>query len=144
MVRQAGIVIDYEKRSWQEAIRICGDLMYSAGSVQHKYIEAMIDVVLNFGPYIVVAPHIAFAHADAKYALKDDLVLAVFKEPVIFGSHNDPVHLLFGLSAVESERHLEHLQMLSKILEDKKICEKLLNCTATEEVYKIINRKVQT
>lgn len=140
-LRKSGILIDCEKRSWQEAVHICGELMHTVGSAEPEYIDAMVDAIINFGPYIVVAPYIALAHADSKHALKDDLVLAIFREPVIFGSHNDPVHLMFGLCATESDRHLERLQALAEILEDEDLCKKLLQCSTENEVYELIKSK---
>jgi len=141
LIRKDALLVDCEKRSWQEAVRICGGLMHSEGSISAEYTEAMVEAVATLGPYMVIAPHIALAHAAAvTYVAKDDLVLVVFKEPVIFGSHNDPVHLVFGLCATGADKHLSQLQALTEILGDKEICTKLLNCDDVDGVYRIINR----
>jgi len=140
IIRKQGLLIDKEKRGWEEAVRICGDLMVDLGSCEPGYTDAMVEAIHKFGPYIVIAPHIAFAHAAAEaHVLKDDLVLAVFKEPVIFNSDNDPVHLIFGICALEPGSHLELLQKLVSAIDSKDSCKKLLNCSTTEELYKILH-----
>ncbi|MCL2400408.1 MAG: PTS sugar transporter subunit IIA [Defluviitaleaceae bacterium] len=140
IIREQALLIDDQKRTWEEAIRICGKLMVSLGSVEEGYIDAMVDVVNDMGPYIVIAPHIAFAHAAAGlHVIKNDLVLTVFKEPVIFNSNNDPVHLLFGICALAPESHLELLKKLAKVIEPEKVYQELINCNSTAEIYRIIN-----
>ena len=140
LIRKQGLLIDEEKRSWEDAVRICGGLMLSLGSVTKEYIDAMVAAVHDLGPFIVIAPHIAFAHAAAgAHVLKNDLVLVVFREPIIFGSDNDPVHLMFGLSALEPGSHLELLQRLAVVLEGGKISEKLMNAATVEALYGLIN-----
>ena len=140
IIREEGLLIDSRKRNWEEAIRVCGELMLSLGSIEEGYIDSMVEVVRKLGPYIVIAPHIAFAHAAAgPYVLKNDLVLTVFKEPVIFNSNNDPVHLLFGICAIEPNSHLELLKQLVKVIEGEKIYQELIDCNSVGEIYKIIN-----
>ncbi|MCL2565150.1 MAG: PTS sugar transporter subunit IIA [Defluviitaleaceae bacterium] len=141
IIRKQGLLIDNEKRNWEEAIRICGDLMVSLGSVTGEYTDAMVDAINKLGPYIVIAPHIAFAHAQAgTHVLKNDLVLVVFKEPVVFNCGNDPVHLMFGICAVAPDSHLEILQKLVEIIDGDKAYEEIRSCNTTEELYKLINK----
>jgi len=140
IIRKQGLLIDHQKRTWEEAIQVCGELMLSLGSVEEAYINAMIEAIHKLGPYIVIAPHIAFAHAAAgAHVLKNDLVLTVFKEPVIFNSNNDPVHLMFGICALEPDNHLELLQQLAEVIEDENIYQKLVDCNSTDALYKVIN-----
>lgn len=140
IIRKEALQIDTQKRSWEEAVRICGELMLSLGSVEEGYISAMTDAIRELGPYIVIAPHIAFAHAaSGKYVIKNDMVLVVFKEPVIFGSGNDPVHLMFGLCATEPESHVELLQQLAEAIEDDERYDELVNSDSVDELYRNIN-----
>jgi len=142
LFRKEALAIEDGAHSWEEAIRITGKLMLDVGSIEAGYIDAMIDVVNKVGPYIVLAPHIALAHAAAgTYVMKNDMVLVVFKEPVIFGCENDPVHLLFGLCALEQGSHLDLLTNLALILEDEDAWENLLACENPEELYALVNKE---
>ncbi len=58
-------------RTWDEAVRRAGELLEVTGNVEPSYTEEMVDSVRQNGPYIVVAPGFAFAHArpsDAVHA----------------------------------------------------------------------------
>ena len=48
---------------WQEAIRAAGRLLIQDRAAEPRFVEAMIQVAKDLGPYIVVAPGIALPHA---------------------------------------------------------------------------------
>lgn len=45
--------------AWEKAGRIVGKMLVDAGKVEERYVQAMLDYVHKFGPYIVIAPGIA-------------------------------------------------------------------------------------
>lgn len=144
LFRKEALAIERGTHTWQEAIEITGKHMLDVGAIEEGYIQAMIDVVNKVGPYIVLAPHIALAHAAAgTHVLKNDMVLVIFKKPVIFNCENDPVHLMFGLCALEQGSHLDLLTNLSLILDDEDVWEKLLACENLEELYALVNKENQ-
>ena len=51
-------------------IRHGGQLMVDAGFTEPTYTEAMIDVVRDMGPYIVLAPGLAMPHARPEMGAK--------------------------------------------------------------------------
>ena len=139
--RKESLAIDYDKHDWQGAIKVVGDLLVKMGSIEVEYIQAMIEAVEQYGPYMVIAPHLAIAHgAPGKHVIKDDLVVVVFKEPVYFGSPNDPVYLMLGISALSPHRHLEQLQVISDLFEDENAWERLYHCDDVEELYGLLNQ----
>jgi len=142
LFRKEALHIETGQHDWQEAIRITGDLMLKAGSIEEGYIQAMIDSVLELGPYIVIAPQIAIAHAAARTCvLKNDMVMTIFKEPVTFGSENDPVHVMLGLCALEPGSHLEQMTVLAEILDIPDVVDKFLACETLCELYDFANQK---
>lgn len=142
LFRKEVLHIDTGQHSWQEAIRITGNLMLKAGAIEEDYIQAMINSVLDLGPYIVIAPQIAIAHAAARTGvIKNDMVLSIFKEPVIFNSENDPVHIMLGLCALEPGSHLEQMTVLAEILDIPDVVEKFLACETVCELYDFVNQK---
>lgn len=141
LFRREALLIDDEPRSWQEAIRVSGGLLLEAGSIEEPYIQGMIDAVEELGPYMVIAPHIAIAHAAAgTNVLKNDMVLVVFREPVNFGCENDPVHLMIGMCALEPGSHLEQFRALANILVDDTVWEKLRDCRDLDALYELVNQ----
>jgi PTS system ascorbate-specific IIA component len=123
------------KLSWQDAIKEVGTLLVANAYTNNQYTNRMLDTVIKFGPYFVIAPGIAIAHAapgpDVK---KDGLVLMVSKQPIIFNSHNDPVHLVFGLAAKDSNNHIDALSNIANMLGDEKIVSKVVNAKSVEEI----------
>ena len=140
LFRKEVLHIEHGNHSWQNAIRVVGKIMLDVGSVEDGYINAMIDAVKELGPYIVIAPHIAIPHAAAREnVLKNDMVIAVFKQPVLFGTENDPVHLMIGLCALEAHSHLEQLTALAQLLDDKDVWKKFLACETVEQLHAFVN-----
>ena len=138
--RLQALLIDSDPHSWQEAVEIIGKLMLELGSIEEGYIQAMIDVVKEIGPYIVVIPHLAIAHAaPLTYVRKNDLVVGVFKEPIYFGSDNDPVHIIIGLCALSPHSHLEQFQCIADIFDDEDAWLSFCGCDTVDELYRLIN-----
>ena len=48
---------------WQEAIRAGYRTLLEAGVVEDIYVQAVIDCVNKYGPYIVIVPDIAMPHS---------------------------------------------------------------------------------
>lgn len=81
------------------------------------YVEAMVGLVEEMGPYVVLRNGVAIAHAaPSKGAFSLGLSLLVSELPIHFGEGRD-VHLLFVLASPEPESHLKilhEIMMLSK------------------------------
>ncbi len=79
------IRINVKVNDWQEAIREAGNLLLESGAVTGEYVEAMIQVAKDLGPYIVIAPGIALPHAPtAAGAIQTALSFIKVADPVKF------------------------------------------------------------
>lgn len=125
---------------WKEAIRIASKPLLKNHSIQEKYVDAMIQNVEQFGPYIVLAPQIAFAHARPEQGVNQtDISLTVSKQPIAFSE--DTKHhckLIFVFSAADNESHLQLLTELSTFLSNDENVQNLLNANSVEEIYQTI------
>ncbi len=103
--------------SWQEAVRISGELLAADGLVDPPYVERMIRTCEELGPYIAIAPGIAIPHARPEDGARAfGLSAVVVREGVAFGSHNDPVVLLLAFATPDRSAHIEFLRQLAEIL----------------------------
>lgn len=120
----------------EHAIQLAGDLLVASGRVTPEYTTAMVEVLDSHGPYFVIAPGIALAHAKpAESVLATGLSLVTLAEPIVFGNDaNDPVKLVFGLSAVDHDSHVQMLGELSTLLSDNETVNILLNAGDTEHI----------
>jgi PTS system ascorbate-specific IIA component len=141
MFKEENIRTKVQADDWEEAVRIAGGLLKSAGSVTSKYIDAMIDAIHEMGPYVVILPKFALAHAaPSEEVLKDDVALITLKTPVSFGSPNDPVQVIIAFSSKNGKTHLDSLAEIAKFLMKGNIIEELADAESVDEILKITTR----
>ncbi|MEU1791293.1 PTS sugar transporter subunit IIA [Streptomyces sparsogenes] len=114
------IRLDVRAADWREAIGVAGGLMVAAGVATEDYTAEMIANVEDNGPYIVIAPGLAFAHARPSPAvLRTGMSWVRLAEPVEFGHEsNDPVELVVALAAKDSAAHTSAMAALARLLGD--------------------------
>jgi PTS system ascorbate-specific IIA component len=124
----------------ESALRVAGGLLEISGRTDGPYTDAMVAALHEFGPYFVVAPGIAIAHArpsESVYSM--GLSLLVLNEPIEFGNEaNDPVRLVFGLCAPDHDGHLGVMAELSNLLMDADRVNSLLNAVTVEDIRSIL------
>ena len=100
----------------------------------------MIHSVEEFGPYIVMAPHMALAHARPEDGVnKLGFSVSIFKNPVSFGDEDEQqVSVIFCLSAVDSYSHLNIMKSLINLIRSTDKIEKLSKAISKEEVKNIL------
>lgn len=129
--------------SWEDAIRVSAKPLLDASKIEESYIEKMIEVVKETGPYIVITKNVALPHAPVGFGSKEiGLSLTVLKKSVCFNhTENDPVKYLFCLSAIDSSSHLELLSELVNYLEDELFLSLLDKAEKPEEILSYIGGK---
>jgi PTS system ascorbate-specific IIA component len=140
------IALDEEAGDWQEAIRLAGGLLESAGIAAPAYTQAMVDSVHENGPYIVLAPGFAFPHARPSEAVhRTGMSWVRLASPVEFGSRaNDPVTLVVALAATDSSTHQQAMASLATVLTDTSLRESLDEATSAAEVHAILSGDAST
>jgi mannitol/fructose-specific phosphotransferase system IIA component (Ntr-type) len=108
---------------WQDTVQAAGRLLVESGGALPCYVDAMERVIVELGPYAVLAPGIVLLHARPEDGvLQPCLVLVTLATPVRFGhSQNDPVDIVLALGAVDKKSHLQALQQLAAFLGDPQL-----------------------
>ncbi|MBM4464050.1 MAG: PTS sugar transporter subunit IIA [Chloroflexi bacterium] len=134
------IALGLSVRDWQEAVHEAGKLLVKAGMVEPRYIEAMVQMVKDIGPYIVIAPGVALPHARPEDGVKKACMsLVTLSPPVNFGNeHNDPVKLVVAFGTTDNKAHIEALTELARLLGDSTKLEGLARASSPEEILKLI------
>lgn len=127
--------------NWEEAVRYGGGLLEKNNIVEQEYVEAMINTVKEFGPYIVIAPGIAMPHASSKNGVnKTGMSLLTLNQPVNFGNkENDPVEIVVSLATVDHTTHLKALEELVTYLSNEKIVSEIKKANSKQEIVDILN-----
>ena len=139
-LNQETIRVKLKLKDWQEAGKVAGDLLVKTGSIKPEYIKAMLNTVIDQGPYIVIAPGIAMFHARPEDGVNSiGLSLITLEDGVNFNAgKKDPVKLVFALAAIDNNSHLELLSDLIRLLRDKETQEKMITADSVEQLVKLI------
>ncbi|REB08770.1 PTS sugar transporter subunit IIA [Sporosarcina sp. BI001-red] len=136
LVLTEGLVeLNVEAKDAEDAIRKAGQLLVNEGLAEARYIDAMVKGFQDIGPYIVVAPNIAFPHARPEAGVIEKGVSIIrLSEPVKFGHPtNDPITLVCALCGVDSKSHIEMLQALATLLRDEDKLKTIMNPEASKQ-----------
>ncbi|KTR03374.1 PTS sugar transporter subunit IIA [Curtobacterium luteum] len=136
----AAVVLGATASSWREALRLTGDALVASGATTEPYTDAMIEMVEEHGPYIVISPGLAFAHArPGSSVVRDGLALVTLASPVAFGHpHNDPVRVVLGLAVAEVGTHLESIGEIANTFNDDTVTSRLEAAGTADEIRAIL------
>ena len=136
LLSEDNVSFHYPAETWEDVIRHGGQLMVDAGFTDPTYTEAMIDVVRDLGPYIVLAPGLAMPHARPEMGAKQvGTALVTLEKPIDFGSpENDPVSVAVFLCAPNKEEHIQLLTDIATLFEDEEFLDAAVNFESIEDV----------
>jgi PTS system ascorbate-specific IIA component len=135
-----GVILAARPADWREAVELAGAALTAAGAARPEYAGEMVRMIVEHGPYIVVAPGLALAHArPGPEVVTDGLAVVTLAEPVEFGHpYNDPVRVVLGVAAASNESHLKAVAELANIFNDSDAVDRLARATSPDEVRRIL------
>lgn len=132
-------VVDGSDMNWEDAIKQAAQPLVANGTVGDDYVQAMIDVVKDQGPYINIGPEIALAHSRPRASVKHiGLALMKTNQDVNLVSKDHPVKLWFVLAATDSNSHLSVIQELSQVLMDPEKQKALLAAQSVDDILDVL------
>ncbi|MFD1415768.1 PTS sugar transporter subunit IIA [Oceanobacillus jeddahense] len=124
---------------WKQGIRESAQPLLENGTVEPRYVDAMIQNVIDNGNYIIIIPEVAIPHARHEYgAMKTGISFLKLEEPVQFPEES-PVYLFFALASETSDGHLDILAELGEVLSDPDKVEELKQAKTASEVLNILD-----
>lgn len=134
------VAVDQEADNWEESIKLAGELLLKNGCIETEYIDCIINAVKDIGPYIVIGPGMALAHARPEEGVKKlCLSMVTLKTPVYFGDEeNDPVKLVIGMGAVDNTSHIEVISDMAGLLCEEENLEKIYAAKSPEELVETV------
>ena len=122
---------------WKEAIRMSAKPLLEAGSIEERYVDAMIQMCEDHNAYIVLMDLFAMPHASPDGGVnKADVALTILEEPVDF--MGKPVQILLTLASSTSTSHLEMLRDVGTVLCDDSRISTLIGLKSPAEVNEFI------
>ena len=115
LLQEDMIQLGVEVENWEEALKAGVDLLIKSGGVEPCYLDSMIEMIKDIGPYVVIAPGLALGHTGPDKGVNNTCFsLITLKNPVEFGVPvNDPVDIVFCFAAPNKEEHMQALREMA-------------------------------
>jgi PTS system mannitol-specific IIA component len=120
----------------EDAVRLCGQALVSAGAVDPAYVDTMLEREASMSTFLgeaVAIPHGTLAGKD--YVHEDALCFLRFPEGIDWGTGT--ATLCIGIAA-KGDGHLEILAQLAQILLDPERADALRNARDPETVLSLL------
>ncbi|PHV69657.1 PTS sugar transporter subunit IIA [Sporanaerobium hydrogeniformans] len=127
--------------NWEDAIEASCEPLLEDGSIEKSYVEAVINCVKKYGPYIVFAPNIAMPHSQEGAVGVNDTAISFMKveKAVSFeeGNPEKDAKLFFVLASKDHEVHMKNMEKLAQMLLTNGIMDELLEAKNIEDLLAI-------
>jgi PTS system ascorbate-specific IIA component len=137
------IAIGIEVDDWRGAVLAAGSALAAAGIARAGYGNEMVRMIEEHGPYVVIAPGLALAHArPGPEVIADGLAVVTLATPVNFGHpYNDPVSVVLGLAVASGDAHIALVAELANVFNDSSAVAELAAATSVDQVQAILGRE---
>ena len=133
------ISLTREQLSFEEAVDRAVDLLELDNRVTPDYRLEVQKALANLGPYFVVAPGIALAHAAPSEAvLEIGFALLRLEVGAVSGSINDPVRLVFAFCTPTPDDHIELLGEFANFVSEPGNVNLVLNASAESVIRSLL------
>ncbi len=134
------VVLGAQVDDWRAAVLAAGSALAVAGIARPGYGAEMVRMIEEHGPYVVIAPGLALAHArPGPEVLIDGLAVVTLANPVNFGHpYNDPVSVVLALAVASGDAHIALVAELANIFNDSSAVADLAAATSVDEVLRIM------
>lgn len=134
-----GIQIVDSMSSWQDAIRKAAAPLLTAGKIEQRYVNRMIEAVEQLGTYMVMVPETAFVHAGTEDGIHEDCCsLLVLRHPVLFGTRNAKVVrniVVLGVKEHERTDLLDLVSIFSNVSNQRLLSSGNINCEIIRNLH---------
>lgn len=126
---------------WDEAIRLASTPLLKTNIINENYVDEMVNLVRDYGPYIVIKNRIAIAHAKPETGANAlGTSLLINKKNIQFEDDLN-IHYLFVLSSSNPKEHLQILKDISMWTSDEIDLQALLEKN-TDEVIEYLKKTI--
>ena len=146
-LKKSLIVKEMEADSCEDVFRQLGGALIREGYAKSTYIEALCTREKEYPTGLDIEGFgVAIHHTDVSHVNQAATAIAVLKNPVTFiqmGSDDEEVSvkLVFMLAVVEPKAHMEELQRILSIIQDKAVLEQIAEAQDEETMIEIIKEK---
>lgn len=131
---EGNIKIVQNVSNWEEALKIAAKSLIDNKNIEERYVQAIIDDVYKYGPYIVLIDGVAMPHSRPENGVfKRGMSFLKVKDGVDFYKTDEKVYLFFVLAAEDSDGHQEAISELAEFLGNDDKVKKIIKEDLNEE-----------
>lgn len=132
--------VNVNNLDYKQAIELGVGLLEKNKKAKFELKDAILESMKKNGPYFIVSPKLALAHAaPGDYCLEPSLSLVVFDRPISFSSDKKhDVQILVTLSAPDATSHMDLIVWFAKKFSNKELVDKLCNVKSINEIKTIL------
>ncbi|WP_018659105.1 BglG family transcription antiterminator [Allofustis seminis] len=127
--------------NWEDAITLASEPLLKNGSIEKRYVNAMIENVKAFGSYIYLGEGIAMPHArpsDGSHAL--DISILKIKVPIkLLENEEHQVDTFIILSTLNNQSHFELIEEINTIINDRKLLMRFKSINNYADLKQLLN-----
>lgn len=143
LLGENSIVLDAHADDWRQAIRLAGEPLCRTGAAQPTYVEEMVRVVEQLGPYIVFTPGVALAHARPLNGVEciGAAFLRLARPVKFYCGEYDPVEFVLAVCVPPQHQDTRFLPRIMTAMCDRQIRRMLLNADNTFKIRALLREK---
>ncbi len=141
LLKKDQIKIIDEEVDWKEAIKKAGKLLLDKDLIESRYINRMIEIVEDKGPYIAIAPEICLAHAGIEDGVNQSAIsLLIIRDGIKLGHQFDPIKFVFVLAPIDKKGHMPALTDIMDFANNSKLMEGAAAAESEAAVYRMLKQ----
>lgn len=144
------IFTELEAHSYEDVMKQVGEKLIQEGYCKATYTDALIEREKEYPTGIdVEGVGVAIPHTDTSHVNHQGIAIAVLNQPVTFmqmGTDDEfvDVRVVFVLAVVNPNEHIEHLERILAIIQDKDVLNRLQKVSDVKQIIEIIKVKEDT
>lgn len=144
------IKIGLEAETFEDVMTQLGTIMIQEGYAKETYVDALIAREKEFPTGLDInGVGVAIPHTDVSHVNKEAIGIGVLRQPVTFlqmGTDDEEVkvQLIFMLTVVNPNAHMEQLQRIIQVIQDTEVLKQLLNTEEKAQIIEVIKEKENT
>lgn len=144
------IVTGLDAKDNKDILKKLGSVVVKEGYAKESYVDALIVREEEFPTGLdVEGIGVAIPHTSVEHVNKVGIAIATLNNPVTFvqmGTDDETVgvQLVFMLAVVDPNAHIDQLQQIVEMIQDKAVLGRLMKAKDSEEIIHIIKEKEET
>lgn len=141
------IIPELDAQGYEDVMQKLGKKLIDTGYTKDSYVDALITREKEFPTGLDIdGVGVAIPHTDVSHVNEAAIAIGVLRNPVTFiqmGSDDEEVDvkLVFMLAVKDPNAHIDELQRILAIIQDKEVLEELVNVKDTEKIIDVIKEK---